>query len=39
MKEAGRRKTNLLPGFLGGTNKYKCLPGFEGGTGFWGTIN
>lgn len=36
MKEAGRRKTNLLPGFLGGTNKYKCLPGFEGGTGFWG---
>ena len=36
MKESGRRKTNLLPGFLGGTNKYKCLPGFEGGTGFWG---
>lgn len=31
MKEAGRRKTNLLPGFLGGTNKYKWLPGFKGG--------
>ena len=32
MKEAGRRKTNLLPGFLGGTNKYKqLLPGFKGG--------
>ena len=31
MKEAGRRKTNLLPGFLGGTNKYKQLPGFYDG--------
>lgn len=38
MKEAGRRKTNLLPGFLGGTNKYKCLPGFEGGTPPYGKV-